>query len=936
MRRRSRWIPTCLCLALGLAAPGAGQGIETRPWPHEHSDLPPRPSVRYGALENGLRYAWAPCDQPAQAVRIWLHVAVGSLMEGPGEEGLAHFVEHLVFRGTEGWPEGALDRWAAENGIASGPDLNAFTGPTSTTYLIDLPSNEPALVGEALEVLRELATRPLFEPQAIEAELPVIDAEERERRSAGGGIGWELDRWAHQGLAFVEHPVIGLAASRVRFDRELVRAFHRRWYRPERMTLLLAGDLAGDPLPLLRAAFGDLAHPAQPPPGEPDPGALEVSEPLLVLPESELTGVGITLRSVRQVAHRPPTRERLKEALARAVGATLVGRRLTRLREERPELLEGVAVELVGSVPWAPLVGFDVEIHPCPGRWREALARVEQELRRVRLHGFGAGELARTVEEHRREIEQTIASEKLRNAFEEADWLLIAAEDAALDYDTAALQEELEELIDGLDPERVQRSWNSLWCDLPLLALVGDLEPERDTRQALAEVWRESCESEVAERAFAPPRTFAYHTADQRPGAILEEQDYPELELRYVHFENDVHLYLAPAEGDRAEVRLFLRGGQMSLPPGRWDFAWVAEDLAVAMGLEAHPQAQLERILEGHDLSLLLTVEEDAIVLGGEIALTELDLELELCAAYLTHLAWRPELLEAWARRYPEEHADLLADPWSAVGARFFPEVFAEDEPRWIPDPQALADFPFDELQRWLTGELRSAPLSVVIWGGSDPDRIVESVARTLGNLPARRDPRPYVGPLMTHAPAQGLRREYSLPAEAEGALVFLLLPTTDGRVDSRAWGLSLLADVLAQRLERRVREELGLAYAPQVHSYASQVFARHGYLSLAVVAGPADVERVEEVSLAVLEELGERGLGAEELERIRRPRLAEHAGRYWLDVLSDYSRHPDAIGRWWEEGEFYRTVQPARLNRYARRFLRRGRASIAVLEPGE
>jgi len=80
-------------LGTGLAA--------TAPWPHELGDVPPDPAVRWGRLENGLRYAVRKNTEPAGRVSLVLQVAAGSVDERDDQRGYAHFVEHMMFRGTK-------------------------------------------------------------------------------------------------------------------------------------------------------------------------------------------------------------------------------------------------------------------------------------------------------------------------------------------------------------------------------------------------------------------------------------------------------------------------------------------------------------------------------------------------------------------------------------------------------------------------------------------------------------------------------------------------------------------------------------------------------------------------------------------------------------------------------------------------------------------
>ncbi|MFW6300824.1 MAG: insulinase family protein, partial [Oceanicaulis sp.] len=82
--------------------------FDTAAFPHEASDIPADETVRYGVLENGMRYALVENDTPSGTAAIRLVLNVGSLAEAEDQRGLAHFIEHMAFNGTTNVPEGEM------------------------------------------------------------------------------------------------------------------------------------------------------------------------------------------------------------------------------------------------------------------------------------------------------------------------------------------------------------------------------------------------------------------------------------------------------------------------------------------------------------------------------------------------------------------------------------------------------------------------------------------------------------------------------------------------------------------------------------------------------------------------------------------------------------------------------------------------------------
>ena len=165
---------TALTAVSALAALGM-------PWPHEGSDLTPDPRITFSRLDNGVRLAIFPNSNPKSRISLRLHVAASSLNENEAERGLAHFVEHMAFNGTTHFPSGKLVEFLQRQGMSFGDDVNATTSYSSTIYKLELGSNSPENLREALQVFRDYADGILFDPAAVDRERGIILAEARVR-----------------------------------------------------------------------------------------------------------------------------------------------------------------------------------------------------------------------------------------------------------------------------------------------------------------------------------------------------------------------------------------------------------------------------------------------------------------------------------------------------------------------------------------------------------------------------------------------------------------------------------------------------------------------------------------------------------------------------------------------------------------------------------
>src|SRR5689334_3569509 len=112
--------------------------------------MPVDPDVVTGTLPNGLRYYVRPNPKPARRIEMRLVVKAGSVLEDPDQLGLAHFVEHMLFEGTQNFPREGINAFLASLGLGIGPDANAATSFDDTQYTLRIPSGSTQVLDRAL------------------------------------------------------------------------------------------------------------------------------------------------------------------------------------------------------------------------------------------------------------------------------------------------------------------------------------------------------------------------------------------------------------------------------------------------------------------------------------------------------------------------------------------------------------------------------------------------------------------------------------------------------------------------------------------------------------------------------------------------------------------------------------------------------------------
>ncbi len=227
-----------ICLGLAISVVGAQNNYN----PNEK--LPLDPNVRYGKLDNGLTYYVLHNEEPKDRVSFYIVQNVGAVLENDEQNGLAHFLEHMAFNGTESYPEKAMLKYMESYGVAFGRNINAYTNVDETVYnLSGVPVDNEDLIDSTLLVLHDWCNYLLLTDEEIDSERGVIHEEWRTRHSGRMRIYLESNKYLYQGSKYAEHDVIGLLDVIDNFKYPVIRDFYHDFYRTDLQAIIVVGDI---------------------------------------------------------------------------------------------------------------------------------------------------------------------------------------------------------------------------------------------------------------------------------------------------------------------------------------------------------------------------------------------------------------------------------------------------------------------------------------------------------------------------------------------------------------------------------------------------------------------------------------------------------------------------------------------------------------------
>jgi zinc protease len=892
MRQRSLFVAAC---ALALLAGCVPFGRPKSPFA-PNARLPSDTLVRTGKLGNGLTYYIRRNTEPRARAELRLAVDAGSVLETEAERGYAHFVEHMAFNGTRRFHGHAIVEFLEKSGMRFGPDVNAYTSFDETVYMITLPTDSARFLETGLDVLEDWATAITFDTTEVRRERGVIVEE------------WRLGRGAGQRL---QDKHLGTLFGRSRYGNRLpigtpesirgathtgLRAFHRKWYRPELMAVVAVGDFdAARMESMIRLRFGSIlpsdstaprriTYPVAPSPGT----------RYSVATDPEATSSTVT------VVHTAPARTRrlVREYREAIVDMLYNGVLNDRLNEatQRP----GAPFLDVSSVSGSlvrPLDAYFLTARAPEGGTERALAALLGEAERAARFGFTPGELAREKAELLRSWEQIHLEREKTTSGQYAGQYVghFLYGGPLLDVDTEYRLQRA--LIPGIRAGEVSARARTWLAPTNRAVLVSAPERSGVPRPDSA---RLAAIADSVSRARLTPYTEALSSAPLLPtqpagGRVVSERKHEEVGVTEWTLSNGVRVLLKPTDFREDEVTLAGRspGGTSLVEDEDYLHGATASAAAQVSGVGTFSVVDLGKRLSGKTASVGMEISEFSESVSGYAAPRDVETMLQLVYLYFTAPRRDPVAWQAYRERAREAFRDRDASPEAAF-ADTLRAALTQGHPRARPLTAAAVDsLDLDRALAVYRDRFADAgDFTFYLVGALDPDSLRPLVERYLGGLPSagRRDVPRDRG---VRTPAGVVRKSVRRGVEPQARTQVVFSGPAEWERRNVAL-IRTLADVLEIRLRDRLREELGGTYGVGVAASARREPRPEFRFVVDFSAAPDRLDELSRALFAELDEVKRAGVTEGDLAKVREQHRREREtqlreNEFWMSQILQY-----------------------------------------------
>ncbi len=865
--------------------------------------LPPDPAVITGVLDNGLRYFIRENSEPENRAALRLVIDAGSVLEEESQQGLAHFVEHMAFNGTENFEKQALVDYLESIGMRFGPNVNAYTSFDETVYMLLVPTDDPSAMETAMRILRDWAGAVSFDPEEVDKERGVIVEEWRGRLGAQQRIMNQQLPVLLEGSLHAERLPIGDIDVLENATAQDLRRFYEDWYRPDLMAIVAVGDFdQADIEARIKETFGGLEGPESPKERiSPEiPVDLPPRTTIVTDPEAQQTQVGVIRK---MVAESSLTVGDYRRGLIRQLYAGMMGLRFSEITQQpdAPFLFAGA-----GSGSFARGIdAFQLSAFVPEGGALKGLEAVLTEGERAARHGFSESELERQKTEILRQLQRRVAEkENQESAALASRYVNVFLEGTSYPAVEAemALAQALLPNIAAEELAEFARSWSGERGRVVAVSAPekdGSVPPSEDDLSQLfgavdvAEI--EPYDDGAVDEPLLPELPAS--------GARVASEEVVEaVGVTIWTLENGLRVVLKPTDFKEDEIRFAASspGGTSLASDEDYQPASIASQVVGASGVGGFDNVELQKKLAGKVVSVRPSIGSLFEAISGSASVEDIETAFQLIYLYFMEPRLDHAAFKAMTQQMAGVFANASADPNTAF-ADLVAETMSQGHPRsggLLKQMEYLANVEpsdVDEAFAFYRERFQDAgDFSFYFVGAFEPSELRPLVERYLGALPGlgREESWRDVG---IDPPSGVLERVLRKGMEPQGQTTIIF--SGDASYSLSEWAsVQALADVLDIRLREVVREDLGGTYGVRVSGSLTQRPDEEYQVRISFGSAP---ERTEELAQAVFDEIKRiqaEGPTDEVVEKVKEmdrrsmeTALLENA--YWLTQLRAFDR---------------------------------------------
>ena len=908
-------------------------------------------AVRTGKLANGLTYYVRHNDYPEHRVNFYIAQRVGSLQEEESQRGLAHFLEHMCFNGTENFPGNGVIDYTRGLGVEFGRDLNAYTSIAETVYNInDVPSTRQSALDSCLLILKDWSNGLLLEDEEIDKERGVIHEEWRLRRSASQRMLENCLEQLYPGSKYGLRMPIGLMSVVDGFKYNELRDYYHKWYRPDNQAIVVVGDVDVDYTEAkIKEMFSGIPAAAPDAAQVVDVEVPDNNEAIVIVEKDKEQQYNIVNVFFKHDVFPKEMKSDMSYMLM-DYAKSMLGQMLNARLSEKAQEADCPFMQASGD-DGAYLFAntkdaFSLSALPKEGQTEAALEAVVTEAMRAAKYGFTQSEYLRARDEYMSRLERTYNErDKISNDQFARDYYrhYLDNEPYPSIETTYQLMQMIApqipvDLINQMLPELISQS------DTNMVVLSFNTEKDGAVYPTA-----EGLKAAVDRARNAEITPYVDNVKDEpllknlpKKGSIKKETTNDKFGYKELTLSNGAKVILKQTDYNKNEILMLAesRGGSSLYGEKDWANTQLLGAITASSGLGEFSNTELEKALAGKQASVSLDVNEYYEQVSGHSTVKDLETMFQLTylnftdirrddKAYNTLMSQLNTMLKNKDLQPEGVFSDSVSVSWGNHSWRNRPF-----------NVEALSEVDYDRvLQIAKERTANAADFTFYFVGNFDEAIIRPLIEQYIASLPAKKGEKEnYVN--VMERPHGVVMNHFTRAMETPKANSYIFwfddkLPySQENSVKAR-----MLGQILDKIYLQKIREDASAAYSASAMGFASEAGDRATTAVIGVC--PMKPDMAETALNIMREEMVNAGTTVDEasLADIKKVMLKDHEtqlreNRYWLNIISTYvDRGEDRCSNY---EAIVNAQTPATIAAFARQLVAAGNRLEVVMLPAD
>ena len=856
--------------------------------------IPLDPAVKIGKLPNGFTYYIRKNIEPKNRVQLYLANKVGSILENEDQQGLAHFMEHMGFNGTKNFPKNDLVNYLQKAGVRFGADLNAYTSFDETVYQLPIPSDDPEVLKNGLQIMRDWAQDATLDPAEIDKERGVVLEEKRLGKGAQQRLQDKYLPMIFNNSRYSNRLPIGTEDVLKNFSYPTIQQFYKDWYRPNMQALIVVGDIDVNAMEnMIKAKFSDLKNPAKPRTRTNYTIPLINKNQFMAVTDNEFP-VTVAQILIKHPESKLITKTDYRNSIVRSLFNQMVAARFGELSKQAdPPFLQAGAN--IGGF----LAGLDVYnafVVAKPGELERGFKAVLTETERLQRFGFTQTELDRAkasyltnMESSLKEKDKTssdqLVNEYVRNFLEQE-----ASPGIAYEYDLATT------FTPGISLQDVNQLSKKYITDLNRDVIIMGPEKDKATlpNEATVNSWISNVNQENVTAFVDQVSDKPLLSAKLPGGRVTAEKKIAELGITEYSLSNGVRIVLKPTDFKNDEINFtaFSPGGSSLYSDADYQSASSATAVVRSGGIADFNSVQLPKMLTGKRVSVNPYIGERFEGISGSAAPKDLETALQLTYLYFTQPRKDAEIFKGLIAQSKGSLANRENDPNSVFADSVSAILGSYNVRRTGPTIQKVEQINLDRAFDIYKDRFADASdFTFTFVGNFEPEKIKPMLEQYLGSLPStnRKESARDLG---IKIPSGKINKNVYKGKEpkANVRLVYSGDYTYNEKNNNQ---LDALAEVLSIKLIERLREDEGGVYGVGARASYSKLPQNRYTMTITFGSAPENVDKLINSTLDEINKIRQNGALAVDLEKFiaeetRTTETQLKDNGFWLNYLSN------------------------------------------------